>query len=73
MITKEDIKILKTEEEKVLSYSINGVYVDNRKDNDLKKSIKRTINLLKSRWRYSKEEDNLKNINLLKRELEVLN
>ena len=67
------ITIFKKENNKILSYDVYGVYVDNRKDNDLKKSLKRTINLLKSRWRYSKEEDNLKNINLLKRELEVLN
>ena len=66
------IKEFRKENNKVLSYDINGVYVNNRKDNDLKKSIKRTINLLKSRYKYSKEEDTLKNINILKNELEVL-
>jgi hypothetical protein len=60
-----EIKPFRVENNLILSYSINGVFVDNRKDNDLKKSIKRTINLLKARNKYIKEtttEDNIKTL-----------
>ena len=63
---KIEIKPFRVENNLILCYTINNVYVDNRKDNDLKKSIKRTINLLKARNRYSREQDTENNIKVLK-------
>ena len=72
MITKQDITLLKQEQEKVLSYSVKGIYVDNRKDNDLINSIKRTIKTLKARNKYIQETETENNITILKEALEDL-
>ena len=60
-----EIKPFKIENNIILSYSINGVYVDNKKDKDLKKSIKRTLNLLKARNKYIRDTPTENNINIL--------
>ena len=60
-----EIKPFKIENNIILSYSINGVYVDNKKDKDLKKAIKRTLNLLKARNKYIKEIPTENNIKIL--------
>ena len=65
-------------QDKILSYDINKVYVDNRKDNNLILAIKRTINLLRSRLNYENKKygfsknDGLKDIEILKETLKQL-